>query len=233
LIRVLLADDQALVRVGLRTLIEHEDGMELVGEAVDGEEAVAAARALRPDVLLMDVSMPVLDGVEATRQIAADEQLADLRVLIVTSYETEEYIFAALRAGASGFLLKDTDPAELLRAIRVLADGDALLAPSVTRALISRFASHPSTGRITPEQVRWLTERERDVTSLVAAGLSNDEIAERLVISPATAKTHVSRAMRKVQAHDRAQLVVLAYESGLVVPGRLAVDGPPRLRAVG
>jgi DNA-binding NarL/FixJ family response regulator len=233
LIRVLLADDQALVRVGLRTLIEHEDGMELVGEAVDGKEAVAAAQALRPDVVLMDVSMPVLDGVEATRQIAADEQLADLRVLIVTSYETEEYIFEALRAGASGFLLKDTDPAELLRAIRVLADGDALLAPSVTRALISRFASHPSTGRITPEQVRWLTERERDVTALVAAGLSNDEIAERLVISPATAKTHVSRAMRKVRAHDRAQLVVLAYESGLVVPGRLAADDAPRLRAVG
>jgi DNA-binding NarL/FixJ family response regulator len=233
LIRVLLADDQALVRAGLRMLIEHEDGMELAGEAVDGEEAVAAARTLQPDVVLMDVTMPVLDGVEATRQIAADEQLADLSVLILTSYETEEYIFEALRAGASGFLLKDTDPAELLRAIRVLADGDALLAPSVTRALISRFTSHPSTGRIAPEQVRWLTERERDVTALVAAGLSNDEIAERLVISPATAKTHVSRAMRKVRAHDRAQLVVLAYESGLVIPGRLAADDAPRLRAVG
>ena len=233
MIRVLLADDHALVRAGLRMLIEHEDGIDLVGEAVDGEEAVAAARALRPDVVLMDVCMPVLDGVEATRQIAADEQLADLRILILTSYETEEHIFEGLRAGASGFLLKDSEPAELLHAIRVLADGDALLAPSVTRALISRFASHPSRGRISPEQVRWLTERERDVTALVAAGLSNDEIAERLVISPATAKTHVSRAMRKVRAHDRAQLVVLAYESGLVVPGRQAADGSPRLRAVG
>lgn len=232
MIRVVLADDHALVRAGLRMLLEHEDGIELVGEAVDGEEAVAAARALQPDVVLMDVSMPVLDGLEATRRIAADDQLADSRILILTSYETEEHIFEALQAGASGFLLKDTDPAELLRAIRVLADGDALLAPSVTRALISRFASHPCKGRISSEQVRWLTERERDVTVLVAAGLSNDEIAERLVISPSTAKTHVSRAMRKVQAHDRAALVVLAYESGLVVPGRFAAEGP-RLRVVG
>jgi DNA-binding NarL/FixJ family response regulator len=232
-IRVLLADDQALVRAGLRLLLEHEDGIELVGEAADGREAVTAARTLQPDVVLMDVSMPVLDGIEATRQIAADERLAELSVLILTSFETEEHIFEALQAGASGFLLKDTDPAELIRAIRVLADGDALLAPSVTRALISRFRSHPSKGRISSEQVRWLTDRERDVTALVAAGLSNDEIAERLVISPATAKTHVSRAMRKVRAHDRAQLVVLAYESGLVVPGRPAADRPPRLRAVG
>jgi DNA-binding NarL/FixJ family response regulator len=232
-ISVLLADDHALVRAGLRMLIEHEDGIELVGEAVDGREAVSAARALKPDVVLMDISMPVLDGVEATRQITADEELGDQRILILTSYDSEEHIFEALRAGASGFLLKDTDPAELLRAIRVLAAGDALLAPSVTRALISRFTSHSSRGRVSPEQIRWLTARERDVTALVAAGLSNDEIAKRLVISSATAKTHVSRAMRKVGAHDRAQLVVLAYESGLVVPGRIPADGPPRLRAVG
>ena len=232
LIRVLLVDDQALLRAGLRMLIEHEDDIELVGEAVDAEQAVAAARALQPDVVLLDVNMPGLDGVEATRQIAADEQLSDVGILILTSYETEEHIFEALKAGASGFLLKDTDPAELLRAIRVLADGDAMLAPSVTRALISRFASHPCKGRISSEQVRWLTERERDVTALVAAGLSNDEIAERLVISPSTAKTHGSRAMRKVRAHDRAALVVLAYESGLVVPGRFAAEGP-RLRVVG
>jgi DNA-binding NarL/FixJ family response regulator len=232
-IRVLLVDDRALLRAGLRMLIEHEDDIELVGEAVDGEEAVAAARALHPDVVLLDVNMPGLDGVEATRQIAADEQLSDVGILILTSYESEEHIFEALQAGASGFLLKDTDPGELLRAIRVLADGDALLAPSVTRALISRFASHPCRSRISSEEVRWLTDRERDVTALVAAGLSNDEIAERLVISPSTAKTHVSRAMRKVRAHDRAQLVVLAYESGLVVPGRPAADGLPRLRVVG
>ncbi len=232
LIRVLVADDQALIRAGLRTLIEHEEDIELVGEAVDGEAAVAASRALRPDVVVMDVCLPGLDGVEATRRITVDEDLLGLKVLILTSSDTEEHIFEALRAGASGFLLKDTDPAELLRAIRVLAGGDALLAPSVTRALISRFASHPSLGRISPDEVKWLTERERDVTALVAAGLTNDEIAERLVISAATAKTHVSRAMRKLRAHDRARLVVLAYESGLVVPGRLNVDGIPRLRAV-
>jgi DNA-binding NarL/FixJ family response regulator len=233
MIRVLLADDQALVRAGLRMLIEHEDDMELVGEAGDGEEAVALARAVQPDVVLIDVRMPKLDGVEATRQIAADDQLAGVRIMVLTSYGTDEHIFEALRAGASGFLLKDADPAELVRAIRVLADGDAVLAPSVTRVLISRFASHSSRGRICPEQVQWLTERERDVTALVAAGLTNGEIAERLVISPATAKTHVSRAMRKLQAHDRSQLVVLAYESGLVVPGRQAAECAPRLRAVG
>jgi DNA-binding NarL/FixJ family response regulator len=232
LIRVLVADDQALIRTGLRTLIEHEADMELVGEVVDGEEAVAAMRALRPDVTVMDVCLPSLDGVQATRQIVVDENLSDLKVLILTSHDTEEHIFEALRAGASGFLLKDTAPAELLRAIRVLAGGDALLAPSVTRTLISRFASHPSRCPISPDEVKWLTERERDVTALVAAGLTNDEIAERLVISPATAKTHVSRAMRKLRAHDRAQLVVLAYESGLVVPGRLGADRIPRLRAL-
>jgi DNA-binding NarL/FixJ family response regulator len=233
MIRVLVADDQPLVRAGLRMLIDHEDDMELVGEAVDGEEAVAASRALRPDVIVIDVCLPRLDGVEATRQITVGEALQAPKVLILAGYDAEEHMFEALRAGASGFLLKDTDPADLLGAIRVLADGNALLAPSVTRAFISRFASHPCRARISPEEVRWLTDRERDVTALVAAGLTNDEIAERLVISPATAKTHVSRAMRKLRAHDRAQLVVLAYESGLVVPGRMRPDGIPRLRAVG
>jgi DNA-binding NarL/FixJ family response regulator len=232
MIRVLVADDEAVVRAGLRMLIEYEDGLDLVGEAANGAEAVAAARALHPDVVLMDINMPMLDGLEATRQITADEQLCDLRVLILTSYETDEYIFEALQAGASGFLLKNTDPAELLRSIPVVAAGDAVLSPSAARVLMSRLASHPSRGKISAEQVRWLTERERDVTALVAAGLTNDEIAQQLVISRATAKTHVSRAMRKLRAHDRAQLVVLAYECGLVVPGRLGADGPPRLRAV-
>jgi DNA-binding NarL/FixJ family response regulator len=176
----------------------------------------------------MDISMPGLNGVEATRRIVADEGLADVRVLILTTFDSDEHIFEALRAGASGFLLKDAEPAELLRAIRVLADGDALLAPSITRRLIAEFASQPTRAANT-EELRWLTEREREVTALVAAGLSNDEIAERLVISRATAKTHVSRAMRKVHAHDRAQLVVLAYESGLVLPGRRQ---PPALPSV-
>jgi DNA-binding NarL/FixJ family response regulator len=233
MIKVLLADDQALVRAGVRMLIEHEDDLELAGEARDGAEAVTLARQLEPDVVVMDISIPVLDGLEAIREITADEELANVSVLVLTSHVTEDTIVDALRAGAAGFLLKDTDPAELLRAIRVLAAGEALLAPSVTRVLISRLASHPSRSRVSPEQVRWLTERERDVTVLVAAGLSNGEIAERLVISPSTAKTHVSRAMRKVRAHDRAQLVVLAYETGLVIPGSPSVAEAPRLRAVG
>jgi DNA-binding NarL/FixJ family response regulator len=217
MIRVLLADDQALVRAGLRALLEAEEDIELVGEAADGYEAVALARQTRPDVVLMDLSMPEVDGVEATCRIGADEGLATTKVLILTTFGSDEHIFEALRAGASGFLLKDTEPAELLRGIRVVAGGDALLGPCITRRLIAEFISQPTRGA-RPEELRWLTGREQEVTALVAAGLSNDEIAERLVISPATAKTHVSRAMRKVNAHDRAQLVVLAYESGLVVP---------------
>ena len=220
MIRVLLAEDQALVRAGLRMLIEHEDDMELVGEAVDGREAVAAAGAVKPNVILMDISMPVLDGVEATRSITTGEDTTNVRVLILTTFENDECIFEALRAGASGFLLKDAEPIDLLRGIRTVASGGALLAPSVTRRLILEFASQPTSRWSTGDQLDWLTQREREVTALVAGGLSNQEIAERLVISPATAKTHVSRAMRKVHAHDRAQLVVLAYEKGLVVPGR-------------
>jgi DNA-binding NarL/FixJ family response regulator len=219
MIQVLLADDLPLVRAGLRTLLEAEEGVLVVGEARDGEEAIALARETNPDVVLMDLSMPGVDGLEATRRIAADEQLAGVKVIIITTYETDERVFETLRAGASGFLLKDAEPQELLRGIAIVAAGDSLLAPSVTRRLIAEFASHPTTSRVSPEQLEWLTAREREVMALVAGGLSNGEIAERLVISPATAKTHVSRAMRKVNAHDRAQLVVLAYETGLVVPG--------------
>jgi DNA-binding NarL/FixJ family response regulator len=237
MIRVLLADDQALVRAGLCALLEAEEDIVLVGEAADGNEALALARKLRPDVVLMDLSMPEVDGVEATRRIGTDDGLATTKVLILTTFGSDEHIFEALRAGASGFLLKDTEPAELRRGIRVVAGGDALLGPSITRRLIAEFALQPTRG-VRPEALRWLTQREREVTALVAAGLSNEEIAERLVISPATAKTHVSRAMRKVNAHDRAQLVVLAYESGLVHPARQAAPPVPagaardRLRAV-
>jgi DNA-binding NarL/FixJ family response regulator len=219
-IRVLLADDQALVRAGLRALIEGEPDIEVAGEADDGAAAIALALSLETpaDVVLMDISMPGIDGVEATRRIAADERLATLRVVILTTFATDEHIFDALRAGASGFMLKDSDPAELLYGIRVVARGDSLLAPCITRRLIADFASRPETRRTRPSELEWLTDREREVMALVAAGLSNDEIADQLVISPATAKTHVSRAMRKLRVHDRSQLVVIAYEAGLVTP---------------
>jgi DNA-binding NarL/FixJ family response regulator len=220
-IRVLLADDQGLVRAGFRALLEDADGVEVVGEAGDGAEAVALARSARPDVVLMDIRMPVLDGLEATRRIVADELLAGVRVLVLTTFELDEYVFEALAAGASGFLLKNTDPVELLRAIRVVADGEALLAPSVTRRLIAEFAARRARPPEAEPSVELtaLTDREREVMALVGAGLSNDEIAARLVVSPATARTHVSRAMVKLGARDRAQLVVFAYESGLVRPG--------------
>jgi DNA-binding NarL/FixJ family response regulator len=219
-IRVLLVDDQALVRAGLRALIEGEPDIEVAGEADDGAAAIALALSLETpaDVVLMDISMPGVDGVEATRRIAADERLATLTVVILTTFATDEHIFDALRAGAGGFMLKDSDPAELLYGIRVVARGDSLLAPCITRRLIADFASRPETRRTRPSELEWLTDREREVMALVAAGLSNDEIADQLVISPATAKTHVSRAMRKLRAHDRSQLVVMAYEAGLVTP---------------
>ena len=218
-IRVVLADDQALVRAGFRMLLDAEEGFEVVGEAADGVAAVEVVRATRPDVVLMDVRMPRQDGLEATRAIAADPALAGVRVLVLTTFELDEYVFGALRSGASGFLLKDVEPVDLLRAVEVVAAGEALLAPRVTSRLIAEFAARgPVAPSPAPPQLDVLTEREREVVALVAEGLTNHELAERLVISPATAKTHVSRAMGKLDARDRAQLVVLAYESGLVTP---------------
>jgi DNA-binding NarL/FixJ family response regulator len=217
MIRVMLVDDQALIRAGFRALLEAEDDIEVVAEAADGEQAVALADQHRPDVALIDVQMPVMDGIEATRRIAGDERLAGVRVVILTNYGLDEYVFRALRAGASGFLLKDTEPAELIQALRVVLRGDALLSPAVTRTLISEFVALPRTAE-TAVGMQALTNREREVVALVAHGLSNDEIAAAMVVSPTTAKTHVSRAMTKLHARDRAQLVVFAYQSGLVQP---------------
>jgi DNA-binding NarL/FixJ family response regulator len=215
-IRVLIADDQDLVRLGLRTLLESEADLAVVGEAADGLRAVELARQLRPDVVLMDVRMPGIDGIEATRRIAADPALDGTRVIVLTTFELDEYVFDALRHGASGFLIKDTKPAELLRAIRLVAGGEALLSPSVTRRVVGEFANRAPRVTKPHPQLGTLTEREREIVGLVGEGLSNDEIAERLVVSPATARTHVSRAMVKLGARDRAQLVVFAYQSGLV-----------------
>jgi DNA-binding NarL/FixJ family response regulator len=216
MIRVLIADDQALVRAGFRVLVDSAPDLEVVGEAADGLQALELARSTCPDVVLMDIRMPEMDGLTATRELAADPD--GPRVIILTTFDIDEYVFEALRAGASGFLLKDTDPSELLTAVRVVAAGDALLAPSVTRRLIEEFATRPDPHRTPPEALAVLTEREREVLALVARGLSNQEIADELVISPATAKTHVSRVMMKLGARDRAQLVVVAYETGLVQP---------------
>jgi DNA-binding NarL/FixJ family response regulator len=217
-IRILLADDQALVRAGFRALLDAEPDLEVVGEAADGAQAVALARELAPDVVLMDIRMPGLNGLAATAQLTADPQLAGIRVLVLTTFELDEYVFEALRSGASGFLVKDTEPVDLIRGVRIVAAGEGLLSPGITRRLIAEFASKAAKPR-TPAELDPLTDREREVLTLVAAGLSNDEIADRLVVSPATAKTHVSRTMTKLGARDRAQLVVMAYESGLVRPG--------------
>ncbi|KAA6219071.1 response regulator [Streptomyces filamentosus] len=218
MIRVLLVDDQPLIRSGFRALLDLEDDIEVVAEAGDGEEGVALAGEHLPDIALVDIRMPVVDGVEATRRIAADPALAGVRVVILTNHGLDEYVFDALRAGAAGFLVKDIVPDDFLHAVRVAARGDALLAPSITRKLIDRYVSQPlSPGSGT--RLEELTGREREAVALVARGLSNDEIAARMVISPMTAKTHVNRAMTKLRVRDRAQLVVLAYESGLVVPG--------------
>ena len=220
MIRVLLADDQALVRAGFRSLLNAEDDITVIGEVADGAEAVVVARREKPDVVLMDIRMPGTDGLEATRRIVADGRLADVRVVILTTFDLDDYVYTALKVGASGFLVKDTDPIELIHGVRVTARGDALLAPSVTRRLIAEFAERMKTPPPSRE-IDCLTEREREVMTLVAEGLSIDEIATRLVVSPATAKTHLSRVLTKLGARDRAQLVVLAYESGMVRPGWL------------
>jgi DNA-binding NarL/FixJ family response regulator len=216
-ISVLLADDQPLIRSGFRALLDNEDDIEVVAEAADGGEAVTLAQRHRPDIALVDVQMPVVDGIEATRRIAADPALAGVHVVILTNYGLDEYVFTALRAGAAGFLVKDIEPEDFLHAVRVAARGDALLAPSITRKLIDRYVTQPlETG--TRAGSEHLTNREREAVTLVAQGLANDQIAARMVISPLTAKTHINRAMTKLHARDRAQLVVFAYESGLVVP---------------
>jgi DNA-binding NarL/FixJ family response regulator len=219
-IRVVIADDQPLLRGGFKALISAEPDFEVAGEAADGREAVRLARAARADVVLMDIRMPVLDGLAATRQIIGDPQLASVKVLILTTFEIDEYVFEALRSGASGFLGKGAEADELLAAIRTVSRGDALLSPAATRTLISQFLATPGAGPTLSEESRRglsaLTEREREITVLVATGLSNDEIALRLVLSPATVKTHVNRAMAKVGARDRAQLVVFAHRAGLI-----------------
>jgi DNA-binding NarL/FixJ family response regulator len=220
MIRVAIVDDQSLVRVGLRVLLEAEDDIEVVGDAADGRAAVELVRGFHPDVVLLDVRMAGGDGIEALRRITSDAGLATTRVIMLTTFEHDEYIFESLRCGASGFLTKDTEPTDILNAVRVVARGDSLLSPAVTRRVIGEFAARPSAQRTDPTVVGVLTDRERQVVALVAQGLSNEEIAQRLVVSPATARTHVSRAMVKLRARDRAQLVVLAYQSGLAT-----VDG--------
>jgi DNA-binding NarL/FixJ family response regulator len=225
-IRVAVADDQALVRGGFAVLLRTAPDIEVVGEAADGREALALAVRERPDIVLMDIRMPEMDGVEATRRISGDERLASTRVLILTTFDHDEYVFAALRAGASGFLLKDTLPDDLLAAVRVVAAGEALLSPRITSTVIAEFAKIPEAGaRVDDAALAFLTEREREVFTLIGQGLSNREIAETLVIGAATTKTHVSRILSKLNARDRAQLVVTAYETGLVIPG---VDPGPR-----
>jgi DNA-binding NarL/FixJ family response regulator len=217
-IKVLLADDEGLVRSGFKLLLDLEDDIVVAGEATNGAEAVEQARATRPDVVLMDIRMPKLDGIQATSHIAATPGLEQVRVLILTTYDTDDHVFDALQAGASGFLLKDAGPAELLHAIRVIAAGDALLAPRITRRLISQFTAHRTASRVAENRLAVLTERERQVLAMVGRGLSNDEIGAELFLSPATARTHVSHAMAKLGARDRAQLVVIAYRTGLVSP---------------
>jgi DNA-binding NarL/FixJ family response regulator len=219
MIRVLLVDDQPLLRGGFRALLDAEDDIEVVAEAGDGEEGLALIREQLPDIALIDIQMPVMDGIETTRHIAADPALAGVHVVILTNYGFDEYVFNALRAGAAGFLVKDIEPEDLLHAVRVAARGDALLAPSITRMLISRYVTQPlNSGAGVGAGLKELTNREREAVALAAQGLSNDQIADRMVISPVTAKTHINRAMIKLHARDRAQLVVLAYESGLVAP---------------
>jgi len=216
-LRVAIADDQALVRAGFRLILETEEGIEVVAEASDGEEAISAVRRLRPDVVLMDIRMPGMDGLEATRRILSDG--ATCRVIMLTTFDLDEYVYAALQAGASGFLLKDVSPEQLVAAVRMVSEGDALLAPSITRRLIERFVHRDTAAAAPPKELRSLTGREREVLLLMARGLSNSELAARLHLSEATVKTHVARIFSKLDLHDRVQAVVLAYESGLVQPG--------------
>ena len=220
MIRVLLVDDQVLVRGGLRALLDAQPDIEVVGEAGDGAEAIGATEALRPDVVLMDIRMPGTDGLEATRAISEDPRLTDVRIVVLTTFDLDEYVFEAIKLGAAGFLVKDTEPADLIRAVRTVAGGEGLLSPRATRRLVEEYAARAKPAGLAPELDR-LTDREREVMSHAAAGLSNGEIAALLVISPTTVKTHVSRAMTKLGARDRAQLVVFAYETGLVRPGWL------------
>jgi DNA-binding NarL/FixJ family response regulator len=226
MIRVVLVDDQALLRAGLRALLESTGDITVVGEAGNGADAITVVTETVPDVVLMDVRMPDVDGLAATSTIVADPRLSTVRVLILTTFELDEYIFEAIRAGASGFMVKDTEPADVIRAVRTVADGDALLSPGATRALIAQYAEQSKPAALAPS-LQLLTDREREVMALVAGGLSNDEIAQELYISPATAKTHVSRAMTKLNARDRAQLVVFAYETGLVTPHWNGPATPP------
>ena len=226
MISVVVADDQGVVRAGCRALLQAEPDIEVIGEAADGAEAVAMARQKRPDVVLMDIRMPGLDGLAATRAIVEDPALAAIRVLILTTFEVDEYVFEAIRAGASGFMVKDADPEDLVRAVRAVAGGEALLSPGATRRLIAEFASRPERRTATPSSLAVLTEREREVLALIATGGSNDEIAQRLVISPATVRTHITRVLSKLGARDRAQLVVMAFEAGLVAPGRQLPGSP-------
>jgi DNA-binding NarL/FixJ family response regulator len=218
MIRVGVVDDQSLIRVGLRTVFEAEDDIEMVGEAEDGRSALSMVRRERPDVVLMDIRMPQHDGLAALHDITADPNLEGVRVVMLTTFELDEYVFEALRSGASGFLLKDADPSELLHAIRVVADGGSLLSPSVTRRVIAEFAGRPGAATAPHPEMQRLTEREREIVGWVATGRSNDEIADRLVVSPATVRTHVGRAMVKLHARDRAQLVVFAVQSGITAP---------------
>ncbi|MCM1948255.1 MULTISPECIES: response regulator transcription factor [Streptomyces] len=225
-ISVLLADDQSLVRAGFRSLLRRTRDIEVVGEAASGDEALRAVRALRPDVVLMDIRMPGMDGLTATESLTRDPELAGTRVIVLTTFETDEYVFAALRAGASGFLTKEIEPDDLRQAIRAVAGGDALLSPSATRRVVEEFAHRPLAATVAPDRLTALTAREREVVALVAGGLSNDQVAARLVISPLTAKTHITRAITKLGVRDRVQLVVLAYETGLIQPGHTAGDLP-------
>jgi len=219
-ISVVVADDQGVVRAGCRALLTAEPDIDVLGEAADGASAVALVRETRPDVVLMDIRMPGMDGIEATRVITADPALARVRVLILTTFEIDEYVLEAIRAGASGFLVKDAEPEDLVRAVRVVAAGEALLSPGATRRLLAEIASRPQRRAATPAILQVLTGRERDVLAAIADGASNDEIADRLVISPATVRTHITRVLSKLGARDRAQLVVMAFEAGLVAPGR-------------